>query len=184
MAFKTGHRLKHTAIDRAEKPALAQSPILCGKEIYWLSSQTHATLATSSGERTKPATKPGWLPSGPNSENEPGINAPVAGLLLAALYKPIWRSAVHSAAEFCLALVTFGAFDVLEMEGEACGYFECGRGTRFSGDSEPCLLKQELNAGDGEHDAEQSSNGRRRGVLGAPPRADKAADQGGDYERH
>ena len=37
-----------------------------------------------------------------------GINAAVVGLLLAALYTPIWTSAVHGPAEFALALVAFG----------------------------------------------------------------------------
>jgi chromate transporter len=37
-----------------------------------------------------------------------GINAAVVGLLLAAFYKPIWTSAIHSAADFCLGLVAFG----------------------------------------------------------------------------
>jgi chromate transporter len=37
-----------------------------------------------------------------------GINAAVVGLLLAALYTPIWTSAVHVPMEFALALVAFG----------------------------------------------------------------------------
>lgn len=37
-----------------------------------------------------------------------GINAAVVGILIAALYNPVWTSAVHSAADFCLALVCFG----------------------------------------------------------------------------
>ena len=39
-----------------------------------------------------------------------GINAAVVGLLLAALYDPVWTSAVRSAADFALAL---GAFTLL-----------------------------------------------------------------------
>ena len=38
-----------------------------------------------------------------------GINAAVVGILLAALYDPIWKEAIHSAADFCLALAAFGA---------------------------------------------------------------------------
>jgi chromate transporter len=37
-----------------------------------------------------------------------GINAAVVGLLLAALYDPVWTSAVKSRADFGLALVAFG----------------------------------------------------------------------------
>jgi chromate transporter len=36
-----------------------------------------------------------------------GINAAVVGLLLAALYKPVWTSAIYSAADFGLGLVAF-----------------------------------------------------------------------------
>jgi chromate transporter len=37
-----------------------------------------------------------------------GINAAVVGLLLAALYKPVWTSAIHTPADFALGLVGFG----------------------------------------------------------------------------
>ena len=37
-----------------------------------------------------------------------GINAAVVGLLLAALYRPVWTSAIHSPADFGLGLVAFG----------------------------------------------------------------------------
>jgi chromate transporter len=37
-----------------------------------------------------------------------GINAAVVGLLLAALYKPVWTSAIHSPVDFALGLVGFG----------------------------------------------------------------------------
>ena len=37
-----------------------------------------------------------------------GINAAVVGLLLAALYKPVWTSAIHTPADFGLGLVAFG----------------------------------------------------------------------------
>ncbi len=36
-----------------------------------------------------------------------GINAAVVGLLLAALYHPVWTSAIKTSADFALALVTF-----------------------------------------------------------------------------
>jgi chromate transporter len=37
-----------------------------------------------------------------------GINAAVVGLLLAALYNPVWTSAIHTSADFGLGLVAFG----------------------------------------------------------------------------
>ena len=37
-----------------------------------------------------------------------GINAAVVGLLIAALYQPVWTSAIHSPADFALGLVGFG----------------------------------------------------------------------------
>ena len=37
-----------------------------------------------------------------------GINAAVVGLLLAALYQPVWTSAIHGPADIGLALVAFG----------------------------------------------------------------------------
>jgi chromate transporter len=37
-----------------------------------------------------------------------GINAAVVGLLLAALYDPVWTSAIKDHADFGLALVAFG----------------------------------------------------------------------------
>jgi chromate transporter len=36
-----------------------------------------------------------------------GINAVVVGLLLAALYHPVWTSAIHSAADFAVGVVAF-----------------------------------------------------------------------------
>ena len=38
-----------------------------------------------------------------------GVNAAVVGLLLAALYNPVWTSAIHGAADFGLALAAFVA---------------------------------------------------------------------------
>jgi len=37
-----------------------------------------------------------------------GINAAVVGVLVAALYDPVWTSAIHSRADFGLALAAFG----------------------------------------------------------------------------
>jgi chromate transporter len=37
-----------------------------------------------------------------------GINAAVVGLLLTALYTPVWTSAIHTPADFGLGLVAFG----------------------------------------------------------------------------
>lgn len=37
-----------------------------------------------------------------------GINAAVVGLLLAALYRPVWTSAIHRPADVALALAAFG----------------------------------------------------------------------------
>lgn len=34
-----------------------------------------------------------------------GINAAVVGILLAALYNPVWTSAIHSTADFAVAMV-------------------------------------------------------------------------------
>ena len=36
-----------------------------------------------------------------------GVNAAVVGLLLAALYSPVWTSAIHAPADFALALAAF-----------------------------------------------------------------------------
>lgn len=37
-----------------------------------------------------------------------GANVAVVGLLLAALYQPVWTSAVHAPADFILVLAAFG----------------------------------------------------------------------------
>jgi chromate transporter len=37
-----------------------------------------------------------------------GVNAAVVGLLLAALYQPVWTSAILGPADFCLGLAAFG----------------------------------------------------------------------------
>lgn len=37
-----------------------------------------------------------------------GINAAVVGILLAALYNPVWIKAIHTPYDFCLAIAAFG----------------------------------------------------------------------------
>lgn len=37
-----------------------------------------------------------------------GVNAAVVGLLLTALYRPVWTSAIHSPADFGLGVIAFG----------------------------------------------------------------------------
>jgi chromate transporter len=36
-----------------------------------------------------------------------GVNAAVVGLLLAALYKPVWTSAIFTPADFAIGIVAF-----------------------------------------------------------------------------
>ena len=36
-----------------------------------------------------------------------GVNAAVVGLLLAALYDPVWTGAIHGAGDFALAVTAF-----------------------------------------------------------------------------
>ena len=36
-----------------------------------------------------------------------GVNATVVGLLLAALYTPVWTSAINAPADFAIGLVAF-----------------------------------------------------------------------------
>ena len=43
-----------------------------------------------------------------------GVNAAVVGVLLAALYQPVWVSAVHAPADAALALLAFLLLDVLK----------------------------------------------------------------------
>ena len=44
-----------------------------------------------------------------------GVNAAVVGILLAALYDPVWTSAVGSRADFGLALAAFGLLVVAKL---------------------------------------------------------------------
>ncbi len=41
-----------------------------------------------------------------------GVNAAVVGLLVAALYDPVWTSAIHTPVDFALAVAAFGALAV------------------------------------------------------------------------
>ena len=41
-----------------------------------------------------------------------GINAGVVGILVSALYDPVWTSAIHSKSDFGLALLSFGLLTV------------------------------------------------------------------------
>ena len=43
-----------------------------------------------------------------------GMNAAVVGILLAALYDPVWTSAIHSTADFALGLLAFGLLAYLK----------------------------------------------------------------------
>jgi chromate transporter len=36
-----------------------------------------------------------------------GVNAAVVGLLLAALYNPVWISAIHAPADFAIGIIAF-----------------------------------------------------------------------------
>ena len=44
-----------------------------------------------------------------------GINAGVVGLLLAALYDPVWTSTIHGRADFAVALAAFGLLVVARL---------------------------------------------------------------------
>ena len=44
-----------------------------------------------------------------------GINAAVVGLLLAALYNPVWTSAIHTPGDFALGLLAFGLLAVWKL---------------------------------------------------------------------
>ena len=50
-----------------------------------------------------------------------GINAAVVGLLLAALYDPVWTSAILGPADFALGLAAFCAACLLEVPAMAGG---------------------------------------------------------------
>jgi chromate transporter len=47
-----------------------------------------------------------WFRQHPGMRSvQKGVNAAVVGLLLAALYDPVWTSAIHSSADFAIAAV-------------------------------------------------------------------------------
>lgn len=56
-----------------------------------------------------------------------GINAAVVGLLLAALYQPVWTSAIRTSTDFAFALVAFIA-TVLESATLGSCYHQWGCG--------------------------------------------------------
>lgn len=57
-----------------------------------------------------------------------GVNAAVVGLLLAALYDPVFTGAVHSAADFGLALAAFGLLTVARAPAWAVVVFTAAGG--------------------------------------------------------
>lgn len=64
-----------------------------------------------------------------------GVNAAVVGLLLAALYTPVWTSAILSAGDFGAALLAFGALTfgkapawLVVFTGAVLGHLICGPG--------------------------------------------------------
>jgi chromate transporter len=44
-----------------------------------------------------------------------GINASVVGILVAALYNPVWTSAIRTPIDFCLALIAFGLLTIWKL---------------------------------------------------------------------
>jgi len=61
-----------------------------------------------------------------------GINAAVVGLLLAALYHPIWTSAIRSPADVGLALAAFGLLAFWKAPAWLVVVFAAGGGTLIS----------------------------------------------------
>jgi chromate transporter len=45
-----------------------------------------------------------------------GVNASVVGVLIAALYQPVWTSAVHSSTDFWIALTAFAALTLWKVQ--------------------------------------------------------------------
>lgn len=45
-----------------------------------------------------------------------GVNAAVIGVLIAALYRPVWTSSVHSPADFSIALTAFAALTAFKVQ--------------------------------------------------------------------
>lgn len=61
-----------------------------------------------------------------------GINAAVVGILLAALYNPVWTSAVHSPYDFALALAAFGLLMLWKLPPWVIVLFSALGGTALS----------------------------------------------------
>lgn len=49
----------------------------------------------------------GWRERRPVQAALRGVNAAVVGVLIAALFSPLWTSAIHGSADFCIALLAF-----------------------------------------------------------------------------
>jgi chromate transporter len=61
-----------------------------------------------------------------------GINAAVVGLLLAALYQPVWTSAIHAPADIALALAAFGLLAFWKAPAWAVVMFAAAGGAALS----------------------------------------------------
>ncbi|RAK17184.1 chromate transporter [Anoxybacillus vitaminiphilus] len=61
-----------------------------------------------------------------------GINAAVVGILLAALYHPVWTKAIKSPLDFCLALAAFGLLTVWKFPPWIVVVFSAGAGAFLS----------------------------------------------------
>lgn len=60
-----------------------------------------------------------------------GVNAAVVGLLLAALYDPVWTSSIHRPAEFAFALLAYMALVFWKLKPWLVVMFSAGLGTIF-----------------------------------------------------
>jgi chromate transporter len=61
-----------------------------------------------------------------------GINAAVVGILLAALYDPVWTKAIQTPADFCLALISFGLLVIWKLPPWAVVLFSAVGGAILS----------------------------------------------------
>ncbi|MEW9701374.1 chromate transporter [Paenibacillus sp. SI8] len=61
-----------------------------------------------------------------------GINAAVVGLLVAALFHPVWTSAIHSSLDFCLALAAFALMMLWKLPPWVVVIFSAAGGTMLS----------------------------------------------------
>ena len=62
-----------------------------------------------------------------------GVNAAVVGLLLAALYDPIWLSAIESAEDFSLAIAAFSLLAFWQLPPWAVVAFSAAGGVLIGG---------------------------------------------------